>query len=179
MNLKKKILIIVLALIIIAVIALMFFPDIFRNVNLFEDGDENAINARSGAEEFVLQNLSGDEVALSDFRGRRVFLNFWTTWCPACNMLTPYINEIYEGDYDIKIITINLREDVRTIQRYMERNNYDFPVLLDTDGRISRQYRANAIPFSVLLDEDGNVVRNQLRSNELRTTNRVHGTYIS
>ena len=39
--------------------------------------------------EIKLKDVNGTEVRLSDFRGKVVFLNFWTTWCPTCRIEMP------------------------------------------------------------------------------------------
>ena len=163
---KKKILIIVLAVIIAISIGILFWSNMFRNadepLNSENASNNNIASAQNLAEEFTLEDLSGNEISLSDFRGRKVFLNFWATWCRACNLAMPYVNEIYRENHDIEIITINLREETGTIANYMERNNYEFRVLLDSNGRVGGLYRVNAVPFSVLIDEEGNIVNTRL-----------------
>ncbi len=47
-------------------------------------GEMAPVAAGEKAPDFTVQDLEGNKVALSDFRGKLVFLNFWATWCPPC-----------------------------------------------------------------------------------------------
>ncbi|MCL2383848.1 MAG: TlpA family protein disulfide reductase [Oscillospiraceae bacterium] len=173
---KKNILISVVVLIIAAlVVVFLIYPDIVQYLETrndtgrvtgvndgYEGGEVSAERTESLAYEFTLYDLDGNSVSLSDFRGRKVFINFWATWCPHCTRMLPYINEIYEGDHEIEVLTINIRESTRDIERLMERNNYGFTVLLDSDGRVSGGYGVRPIPRSLLIDEDGYIIGDHL-----------------
>ena len=55
--------------------------------------EESGITKSQLAPDFTLQNLAGEEVTLSDFRGKNVILNFWTTWCPPCKAEMPHMQK--------------------------------------------------------------------------------------
>jgi len=155
---KKKIFII--ALVILAGYILLMDSGIMET-EIFNDGqgiENQKEETIKHATEFKLEDLEGNEVSLSDFTGRKIFLNFWTTWCPPCDSEMPHINEVYKENHDIEIITINLKEDVSTIKKYMDNNKFEFPVLLDIDSKVSNHYKAYSIPKSVLIDEEGNII---------------------
>jgi len=155
----KHIKTILLIIALIAVIGLAIYGYIVLNREEEQNGGEYGTErALRPAEEFTLEDLLGTEISLSDFRGRKVYLNFWATWCRACNVMTPYINEVYLEGHDIEILAINIRENNRAIENYMETNNFEFTVLLDSNGRVSNRYRAAAVPHSVLIDEEGNII---------------------
>ncbi len=62
------------------------------------------------AKDFVLKDSDDKEVKLSDYKGKKVFITFWTTWCSSCKDQLPYINEVAkEKNENIEIITINSR----------------------------------------------------------------------
>ena len=71
------------------------------NVDL--EKEESGITKSQLAPDFTLQNLAGEEVTLSDFRGKNVILNFWTTWCPPCKAEMPHMQKYYDkhGEKDI------------------------------------------------------------------------------
>ena len=67
---------------------------------------------REGAEapDFELTTLEGETVKLSDYRGKKVILNFWATWCPPCKAEMPHMQNFYEEnkDKDVEIVAVNL-----------------------------------------------------------------------
>ncbi|MDZ7673292.1 MAG: TlpA disulfide reductase family protein [Halanaerobiales bacterium] len=113
------------------------------------------------APDFTLENLSGKEVSLSDFRGQKVFLNFWASWCPPCKQEMPDIQKLHKENKDIKVLTVNVQESKDTAFDYMISNNYSFTTLLDTNGNIGSRYLVRGIPTTVIIDEDGIILNRQ------------------
>lgn len=109
------------------------------------------------APDFTLYRLDdGSEVSLSDLKGKRVFLNFWATWCPPCRVEMPYIQAVYEEkDDDVVFLAINLGESEGRVKSFMEENGYTFPVLMDPTGQAASLYLIRAIPTSFVIDADG------------------------
>lgn len=108
------------------------------------------------APDFTLEDLQGNPVSLSDFKGRVVFINFWTTWCDACREETPALQAFHER-YGDKVVQlgINLREPVDKIQAFMDELGATYRVLRDKDARVSALYRLKAVPESWFIDPDG------------------------
>ena len=109
---------------------------------------------------FKLKDLNGKEVSLSDFKGKKVFLNFWASWCPPCKAEMPDIENLYveTKDSDLVILTVNLGEDKTTAKSFIDKNKYNFTVLLDLDQSTAKQYNIAAIPTSFFIDKEGNIV---------------------
>lgn len=109
---------------------------------------------------FKLKDLNGKEVSLSDFKGKKVFLNFWASWCPPCKAEMPDIEKLYQQtkDSDLVILAVNLGEDNATAKSFIDNNNYTFSVLLDSNQSIGNQYSIVAIPTSFFIDKEGNIV---------------------
>lgn len=107
--------------------------------------------------DFVLEDLNGNKVTLSELKGKKVFLNFWATWCPPCKAEMPDIEKLYQEtkDSDLVILAINAGDDKSTVQDFITKNNYNFSVLLDTDGEVSRLYQVTGIPTSYFIDTEG------------------------
>lgn len=134
------------------------------NVNLDTKKDEPAKSpndySKVAALDFKLKDLNGKEVSLSDFKGKKVFLNFWASWCRPCNSEMPDIEKLYieTKDSDLVILAVNLGENKDTVQNYTKANKYTFNVLLDIDQNVGRQYNVTAIPTSYFIDKDGNII---------------------
>lgn len=110
------------------------------------------------APEFSLQNINDNNVTLSQYKGKPIFINFWASWCPPCIEEMPAIQEAYNkfGDQVI-ILGINLTsvDDKETAINFMKQNGYDMPILFDYDGNVGKLYRANNIPTSYFIDAKG------------------------
>ncbi|MCM0648373.1 TlpA family protein disulfide reductase [Clostridium swellfunianum] len=110
--------------------------------------------------DFTLPDLDGKAVALSDFKGKKVMLNFFATWCRPCLEEMPDMEKLYQEtkNSDLVILAVNLGEDAETVKDFMKKNNYNFPVLLDLKGTAADKYSVSAIPTTYFLDKDGNII---------------------
>ncbi|MDI6601048.1 MAG: TlpA disulfide reductase family protein [Thermoanaerobacteraceae bacterium] len=117
---------------------------------------EVGINVGNIAPDFTLKDLNGNEVTLSKLKGKKVFLNFWTTECPYCRMEMPEINRFYK-EYGDKILIygINLGEDTEKVKQFISENKLDFPILMDSDLAVGYVYNIYFIPESMFIDENG------------------------
>lgn len=117
------------------------------------------------APDFTLTDLNGNEITLSQFRGdKNIFLNFWATTCGYCRQEMPDIDEIYHEykDKDLVVLTVNVGENQRTVQSYIEANKFSFPVLLDTEQKVSRQYKVSSIPVSYFINKEGKIMAQRI-----------------
>jgi len=107
-----------------------------------------------------LNNLDGKLIHLSDFNGKIVFLNFWTTWCPDCLFEMPSIEKLHAQlkDRDFVIIAVSLQEPGSRVKDFVKKFNLTFTILLDTDGKIGRQFGIRSIPTTFVLDRDGGII---------------------
>jgi peroxiredoxin len=107
--------------------------------------------------DFTLKDLEGNEVKLSSLKGKKVFLNFWATWCPPCKAEMPDIEKLYQETKDsgLVILAINVDTDKKAAQDFIDANNYNFTVLWDENGEVSRLYQVTAIPTSYFIDTEG------------------------
>lgn len=116
------------------------------------------------APNFELESLSGEVKKLSDYRGKKVFLNFWASWCGPCKTEMPYMESYYEkyGSVDnIEIVAVNMTNSERNkekIEDFVEENRLTFPVLLDTQGEVEKLYKVIGYPTTYLINEDGLIV---------------------
>ena len=117
-------------------------------------------NQRTDPHAFSLPMLTGGIAALSDFKGRIVILNFWATWCPPCRAEMPSMEKLYNRfkDQGLEILAVDIGEDESTVRRFINSSKYTFPVLLDTNNRISNAYGIEAIPTSYILDREGKII---------------------
>ncbi len=111
------------------------------------------------APEFQLSSLSGNNVSLSDFKGRPVILFIWSTWCPYCVRELAYLEKVYADirKNGLELLAIDSGEPKERVARYLSGRKIDFPVLLDTDSRVSYAYNVIGIPTLILVDTQGKI----------------------
>jgi cytochrome c biogenesis protein CcmG/thiol:disulfide interchange protein DsbE len=129
------------------------------------------------APDFSLEDLSGNKVALSSFKGKAVLINFWATWCGPCKIETPWLVELRnqyasqgfeilgistEGDDLQKDDKAGWAKDKAAIAKFVQLEHMPYPVLINGDS-ISTPYGGlDEMPTSFFVDRNGIVVAVQL-----------------
>lgn len=119
------------------------------------------------APDFELTTLDGETARLSDYKGKKVILNFWASWCPPCRAEMPDMQKYYEDQADeenVEILAVNLTTEDRGMDKitaFIEEFNLTFPVPMDSEGDIGKLYQAAAIPTTYMIDTEGKV-RNKI-----------------
>jgi peroxiredoxin len=111
------------------------------------------------APDFGLETLDGEEMRLSDFKGERVVLNFWASWCGPCREEMPDLKRLSE-DKDAAVLAVNLtysEDSIKTVSDFAREYDFEFPVLLDENSSVSRLYRIQPIPTTYMLDSNGKI----------------------
>ncbi|OBZ07752.1 TlpA disulfide reductase family protein [Bacillus sp. FJAT-26390] len=114
--------------------------------------------------DFTLTDMDGNQVTLSDLRGKNVYINFWTTWCKWCKKEMPDIEKIHQQykDKDLIVLAVDVGEDKEKAKPYIEDNGYSFRVLLDTDKQVTEAYQVRSIPVSLFVDKEGNIAHKKV-----------------
>lgn len=117
------------------------------------------VEANEGAlaPDFLLEELSGGEVRLSDYRGQAVVLNFWATWCKPCRTEMPQFVAAYEKyrSQGLVIIGLNMQEGKALIGPFAEDFGMEFPIAIDRDGEVGDRYRLLGLPTTFFIDREG------------------------
>ncbi|MGB1109395.1 MAG: protein disulfide oxidoreductase [Gammaproteobacteria bacterium] len=107
------------------------------------------------APEFEAFTLAGPYFSLKERRGEPLIVHFWATWCPVCKAEEGTINSLAE---DADIITIAMQSgDHAEVAKHMRDRELKFPVIVDEDGSLSRQYRVRGVPTTYILDSNGEI----------------------
>jgi len=112
------------------------------------------------APEFVLKDINGQQVKLSDFRGKAVVLNFWATWCPPCKTEIPWFEDLaekYKGQ-GLQVVGVALDdasdEDIAKFAREMKMN---YPVLLGKEETSDLYGGVQMLPTTFYIDRNGKI----------------------
>jgi peroxiredoxin len=121
-------------------------------------------NADRAAPDFLLRELGGDTLRLSDLQGRPVIVNFWATWCATCRSETPDLIELYEMHQGAGLVMlgINLRENEGAVVDWVENFGIPYPIVFDRSGEVASTWRIGGpnqgVPSTYFIDAEG-VVR--------------------
>ncbi len=112
------------------------------------------------APDFAVTDLSGNSVKLSDFRGKTVLVNFWTTWCPYCVEEMPSIQQLSQDYPDLVILAIS-NEEISTLVDFQKREGLTFPILRDSGAASFDAYEVTGIPRTFVIGPDGKILRRE------------------
>lgn len=124
------------------------------------EGGAGGLQEGDLAPDFELETTDGETVQLSDFRGEKVLLNFWATWCPPCRDEIPDMQKYHEEDEEGVILAVNLTETEQEFDQigdFLEEFGVTFRVLLDENTSVSGLYDAFALPTSYFINTDGTI----------------------
>ena len=118
-----------------------------------------AVQMSSNAPDFTLRSVGGANLRLQEQRGQVVLVNFWATWCGPCRQEMPHLNRLYDKyrSSGFVLLGVNIDDDPRAAADLATKLGLHFPVLLDTDKKVSRVYDMSAMPATLLIDRDGRV----------------------
>lgn len=120
-----------------------------------DDKSTTEIATGKPAPDFTLKNLEGEDVSLSDYKGKLVLLNFWATWCGYCDLEMPDLQKLDAENEDLVVLAIDVQEDRDIVQEYITDGGYTFEVALDQDGSLAQTYLVSGYPTSYFIDKEG------------------------
>jgi len=135
----------------VALLSILGMGERFKN-----KGARGDITTQKG----MLHDLQGNVVNPGDYIGKKVvLLNFFATWCPPCRAEMPSMETLHQRmtDQDFIILAVDLRESAAKVKTFMSKNNYTFPVFIDSTGALANQYKVRSIPTSFLLSKSGKI----------------------
>ena len=108
---------------------------------------------------FTLQTLTGEQLSLSDFRGRPVLINLWASWCGPCRAEMPAIQRVYDryrqDGFTVLAVNMTAQDSEAAAAAFAAEYGLNFPILLDREGEVARLYENRALPSSFFVDEKG------------------------
>lgn len=122
-----------------------------------------ALDVGDPAPPFEAQTTAGDKIVLAKMKGNNaIFLTFWATWCQVCKTEIPRLKEIHAqyAPKGMPLIAINVgvNDSVKKVQKYLEHYGITYPVIFDTNSKITKLYGVQGTPTVVIIDKRG-VVR--------------------
>ncbi len=112
------------------------------------------------APQFTVQD-SDRKIALNDFKGKIVVLNFWATWCPPCVEELPSLIQMQQQmkDKGIVVLAISVDEDKNTYDQFLKEHNVSLLTVRDADQKSNDLYGTLKFPETYIIDRSGVVRR--------------------
>ena len=115
------------------------------------------------APDFTLNDIQGNPVKLSDFRGRQVVLVFWASWCPDCRAEVPELKAMHAAADPAKVafVSVSFDRNFDTLVNFVRENYLPGVQLFDAagkkDSKVAELYHVKWIPSLYLIGADGKV----------------------
>ncbi len=108
---------------------------------------------------FQLPASTGGPVALSDLKGKVVLINFWASWCGPCRQEMPILEKIYDKykGAGVTLLGVNVEPKSADAIGFLKTTPVSFPILFDTESKVSTLYEVAGMPSTVIVDRKGNV----------------------
>jgi len=115
--------------------------------------------------EWKLVDREGNSVALSDFSGKVILLNYWATWCPPCVAEMPSLQKLYD-DYQDKMVFIFLTSDDKSkVDAFMKKRNFTLPVYFQTSKAPAKLF-TSSLPTTFLIDQNGKILIDEVGASD-------------
>ncbi|MGF7045784.1 thiol-disulfide isomerase/thioredoxin [Paenibacillus sp. DS2015] len=118
------------------------------------------IGAEAGklAPPFSLAGLDGNTYEAGGEQEKAILLNFWASWCDPCKEEAPELKNIadeYKEDLIIYGVNVTKYDNKKNANKFVEKYQLNFPVMLDLKGTVYDQYKGMVFPTNVLIDKHG------------------------
>ena len=113
--------------------------------------------------DFVVKDMHGQEITLSDYRGQVILLDFWATWCAPCRIEMPWFVEFfdkYESEGFV-VLALDVDDPLDAIQLFAEDFGMDFPVLVGAERDDFKDAYGPPVgyPTAFIIDRQGRICK--------------------
>jgi peroxiredoxin len=126
----------------------------------------------SNAMDFTQNDVNGNPIALSSFKGKYVLVDFWASWCRPCRAENPNVVKAYNKfkDKNFTILSVSLDQDKDSWTKAIEKDGLKWNHVSDLkywSNAVAVQYHIQSIPQNFLIDPNGKIVAKDLRGADL------------
>jgi cytochrome c biogenesis protein CcmG/thiol:disulfide interchange protein DsbE len=109
------------------------------------------------APNFSYVGLDGERKEFNDLKGKVVFLRFWADWCRYCDEEMPIIDKLYREikSKGFTVLAVNVKQSRARARAFVEKFGLSFPVALDEEIKIAKQYNVKGLPMNFVVNREG------------------------
>src|ERR1700691_1714679 len=117
------------------------------------------VAAGATAAAFQLPAAAGDPVSLAGLKGQVVLINFWASWCGPCRQEMPVLDQLYRKykPAGFTLLGVNVEPKSADALAFLKATPVSFPILFDTQSKVSTLYEVAGMPSTVIVDRKGTV----------------------
>jgi thiol-disulfide isomerase/thioredoxin len=120
-----------------------------------------AASSSGPAPGFQLSGRNGKAIDLSQYKGQVVMINFWATWCKPCRDEMPLLEDIYKKykpmGFTLVGVNVEPKKPAEVEAWLAKQKPLSFPIVFDTESKVSKLYKVNGMPNTVFIDRKGNI----------------------
>ncbi len=163
-------------LIIIGTIAVLYFTGLYTEVigkmqqvmlltGLMQPEINIPVSQQQNADyNFSITSFDNKPLDFETLRGKKVFLNFWASWCPPCRAEMPTIEKLYskvKNEKDLNFVLVSLDSDTAKAKRFIKEEGFSFPVYF-LNGYLPAIYNSGTIPSTFVISPNGKIVSKEI-----------------
>ncbi len=136
----------------------MFLFDCGVSENILVAETNTGVDVGQQAPTFELLTIEDKKLELESFRKDKVvLLVFGATWCPHCRHEVPLLKEYYNKfkDDGLEVLNVDIQESKKKVGSFVEKNQINYPVVLDSTADVARLYKVVGIPLNIILNKNG------------------------
>lgn len=122
-------------------------------------GPMEPVQGRPKAEQFNLEDVSGNSVSLEDYKGKFVLLNFWATWCAPCREEMPSMSNLHDelSGRGLEVVGVHVGPSLAGVKKFLESVPVNFTILIDKNMQLTN-WGVRGLPTTFLINPDGRIV---------------------
>ncbi|OLY94517.1 Thiol-disulfide isomerase or thioredoxin [Cnuella takakiae] len=109
---------------------------------------------------FAMQDVNGNPVSLESFKGKKVFVNLWASWCPPCRREMSSIEKLRNGVDSNKVafVMLSLDDNFNKAKTFIKRQKLSLPLYYPAEN-LPALFNVQAIPTTFIFNEAGNLLQ--------------------
>ncbi len=106
--------------------------------------------------------IYANEIDLSKYQGKVIYLDFWASWCGPCKESFPWLNQLQKKFPDVKIIAVNLDKNKQDADAFLKKHPADFEIIYNPSASLGTQFKVKGMPYSIIYDRSGQAKFNHI-----------------
>ncbi len=127
---------------------------------VFGGRDSTHVGPPSALADFQLPTLGGKSVGPADYQGKVILVDFWATWCGPCRLQAEILEPLYRELHSegVQFLAVDSGEQAEVVRQFVRQRPFLYPVLLDSDSRVSDRLQIDAFPTLMIFGKSGSLV---------------------